>query len=91
MVEQILKELDENLCSELNEHDPSVGIYKVQHLDNEVLEDLEGVTVLSVTKDNAILLVEGHKIELYAEEDPDLFYWKVREYKEEEVTANESN
>lgn len=85
MLEQILKELDENLCSEMNEHDSSVGIYQIQYLNKDFLEEVqesEGVTVISYTKDNAILEVEGFQIELYPETYGDEgFQWKVREYK----------
>lgn len=85
MSEQILKELDENLCSDWNEHDSSVGIYQVQYIDKDLVEDLEereGVKVISHTKDNAILEVDGIKVEVYPEIDGDEgFKWKVREYK----------
>lgn len=84
---ELLRELKTNLCDEwLNESDSSVGIYPVGdlvHWANNDLKDAEGVTLLSVTKDNAIIECESLLFEIYgivertAPEETD-FYWSIR-------------
>lgn len=85
--EELLQELKQNLCDEwLNESDSSVGIYPVGdlvHWANNDLKDAEGVTLLSVTKDNAIIECESLLFEIYgivertAPDETD-FYWSIR-------------
>lgn len=92
-MEALLKELKENLVYDLNEYDPSVGLYPVSDLKDwadENFDDIQGVELISADTDLVVFSCEGYKFEIFENvhqtgEDEWESYWDIRPYEEKEI------
>lgn len=91
----ILKELREDIISDLNEYDPSVGLFSVNNLldwSKDAFNGTSDITIISGDETNLIIKIKGYLFEIFenitqiGEEEYD-FYWDIRAYEssEEEV------
>ena len=84
----LLMELKKNIVSDLNENDPSVGLYAVTDLQQwaeDNFDSIQGVTLISLSEDQLIFECEGEKFEIYekvmkVDEDEYESAWDIREY-----------
>lgn len=87
-VVSLLKALKEDLVSNLNESDPSVGLHPVTDLvdwSKDAFEETTDITMVSVSTTNLIFNSKGYLFEIFesmeqVDEDEYDYYWNIREY-----------